>query len=362
MTATAFTEGAETQAPLEINRRFRVRLRPNQLVGAVVAASAVAGVAMPLGGLLPRLGAPIIALVLGMALATVAPTHRFRPGLGFTSRYALQVAIVLLGATISLQQVVRVGASSLPVMFASLASALLAAALLGRGLGVAERLRVLIGVGTGICGASAIAAVSGIVDARASEIRYAISTIFAFNLVAVIAFPPLGHLLGTSQHTFGLWSGTAVNDTSSVVASGFAYGHAAGSYAIIVKLTRTTMIIPISVCLAAVAMRRRRTGSGIERDGHSRAVTVVRRVTPWFLVWFLAASTIDTAGVLGPGVRTGISHVGLGLTTVALAAVGLSSNLREMRQTGTRPLVLGACVWAIVTTTSLAMLAILGLV
>ena len=311
--------------------------------------------ALPLGALVPRIGAPIIGLVLGMAVAGAAPATRIRAQLGLTSRYALQVAIVLLGATISLQEVVRVGGSSVPVMLVTLASALLAAAMLGRRLAVPERVRALIGVGTGICGASAIAAVSRPLEARDSEIRYAISTIFVFNLLAVIVFPIMGHALGMSQHTFGVWAGTAVNDASSVVAAGFAYGHHAASYALVVKLTRTTMIVPISIAILVASQRRRNAAATSQGTSGLSLGATVRDAMPWFLLWFLAASAADTLGLIGANAHVAISHLGLGLTTVALAAVGLASNFGEMRRAGARPLVLGALVWITVSVTSVAL-------
>jgi uncharacterized integral membrane protein (TIGR00698 family) len=229
-------------------------------------------------------------------------------------------------------------------MLASLSSALVGAALLGHFLGVPERLRVLVGVGTAICGASAIAAVSGAVRPKEAELRYAISTIFLFNLVAVLTFPALGHLMGMSQSAFGLWAGTAVNDASSAVAAGLAYGDAAAAHAVIVKLTRTLMIVPISLALAFIAMRR--------ETGESPLRTA-RRAFPWFILFFIAASAARTAGLVGAGATPALTHAGLILTTVAMAAVGLSTDLREMRAAGPRPLVLGALVWVTVASVSL---------
>jgi uncharacterized integral membrane protein (TIGR00698 family) len=318
-----------------------VSVRRGTVAKALAAAAAVTAVALPIGHAVPLLGAPIVALILGMAL----PAGPLRKALGRTSRLSLQAGIVLLGATISLHDVAGVGGASLPVMLASLTSALIGAALLGRFLGVPERLRVLVGVGTAICGASAIAAVSGAVRPKESELRYAISAIFLFNLVAVLTFPALGHLLGMSQPDFGLWAGTAVNDASSAVAAGLAYGDAAGTHAVIVKLTRTLMIVPISLALAYVAVRRDTTGDPPLR--------VARRAFPWFILFFLAASAARTAGLVGDGATPAISHAGLILTTVAMAAVGLSSDLREMRTAGARPLLLGALVWATVAAVSL---------
>ena len=310
------------------------------MVGALAAAAAIAAVALPIGHAVPLLGAPIVALILGMAL----PAGSLRTALGRTSRLSLQAGIVLLGATISLHDVAGIGGASIPVMLASLASALVGAALLGHFLGVPERLRVLVGVGTAICGASAIAAVSGAVRPKEAELRYAISTIFLFNLVAVLTFPALGHLMGMSQSAFGLWAGTAVNDASSAVAAGLAYGDAAAAHAVIVKLTRTLMIVPISLALAFIALRR--------ETGESPLRTA-RRAFPWFILFFIAASAARTAGLVGAGATPAITHAGLILTTVAMAAVGLSSDLREMRAAGPRPLLLGALVWFTVASVSL---------
>jgi uncharacterized integral membrane protein (TIGR00698 family) len=256
----------------------------------------------------------------------------------------LQLAIVLLGTTLALGQVLRVGARSLPVMLGTLAVALAGAAVIGRLLAVSPRLRALIGVGTGICGASAIAAIAGIVEATSAEVAYAISTIFVFNLVAVVLFPPLGHLFHLSQHGFGLWAGTAVNDTSSVVAAAYAFGHAAGAQAVVVKLTRTTLIVPIALALSAL---RSRGGKGRPR-----------RLLPRFLVLFVLASALMTAGLIPAGAHRPLSDAALALITVALAGVGLSSDLGRMRETGVRPLLLGAILWVSVASVSLLLQAL----
>ena len=148
----------------------------------------------------PLIGAPVLAIVLGAIVRAVRrPGDQAAPGLRLASTVVLQVAIVLLGAGIGLTQVFHTGVDSLPVMLGSLAAALAGAALIGRLLGVDGNLRMLIGVGTGICGASAIAAVSAVVDAKRSEIAYAVATIFAFNVIGVISFPLLGRLLGLSD-------------------------------------------------------------------------------------------------------------------------------------------------------------------
>lgn len=318
--------------------------RPRAVFPGLVWTAAVAVPAWGLSRVVPLLGAPVLAILLGAVSSFVRPPgDRARAGIAFSATALLQLAIVLLGATLALGQILRVGARSLPVMLGTLSVALVGAAALGGVLRVNPRLRTLIGVGTGICGASAIAAVSRIIEATQTEIAYAISTIFVFNVVAVIVFPPLGRLFHMSQHGFGLWAGTAVNDTSSVVAAAYAFGHAAGAQAVVVKLTRTTLIVPIALGLSVVRSRARPT-----------------RLMPPFLLFFVLASVLDTAGLVGADARRVLADVAVGLITIALAAVGLGADLAGMRRTGPRPLLLGALLWLAVAAASIGLQALTG--
>jgi uncharacterized integral membrane protein (TIGR00698 family) len=301
--------------------------------------------------MLPLVGAPVIGVVTGAALSAVARRHRtLQPGIRFAASRVLQVAVVILGAQLSLRQVLQVGAGSLPVMLGTFAACLALAYLAGRRLGIAGDVRTLIGFGTAICGASAIAAVSPVVRAKHADIAYAISTIFLFNIAAVLVFPPLGHLLHLSQHAFGLFAGTAVNDTSSVVAASSSYGAAAGHYAVVVKLTRTLLIIP--TCLALGALTSRRTPT---TDGNTPARWHAVRVVPWFLVGFLAAATLNTAGFVPTALHPQIQHLAVFLITVAMSAIGLSTDGAALRKAGPRPLLLGFLLWVGVTATSLCL-------
>jgi uncharacterized integral membrane protein (TIGR00698 family) len=233
-------------------RRRGIRLLPG-----LVLTAAIALVATWLGSLAPLVGAPVFGIVLGVIIAIFLPQGTpVDVGARFAGKRVLQGSVILLGTGLSLAQVATVGVGSLPVMLGTLAVALLGAWGIGLLLRVDGGIRTLVGVGTGICGASAIAATTAVIGAAEADVAYAIGTIFTFNIAAVLLFPAIGHLLGLSQHAFGLWAGTAVNDTSSVVAAGYTYGQAAGSYAVIVKLTRTLMIIPITLVLALVTARR----------------------------------------------------------------------------------------------------------
>jgi uncharacterized integral membrane protein (TIGR00698 family) len=302
--------------------------------------------AVPLGRLVPVVGGPVFGIVFGVLAGLLVPalrSDRLRPGYAFSSKTLLQLSIVVLGTGLSLQQVVKVGGSSLPVMLGTLAIALGGAWLFGRLLGVRGDTQTLIGVGTAICGASAIAATTAAINPKRSSVAYALATIFTFNVVAVLTFPPLGHLMGLSPEAFGLWAGTAINDTSSVVAAGYTYGQQAGDQALVVKLTRSLMLVPIVLALVVLKSRTQPGGQRLPW----------RKLVPLFLIGFLAAAGLRTAGLVPLGWLPTLSLIGTILITAALVAIGLSLRLRELRDTGPRPLLLGAILWVLVATGSL---------
>ncbi|MFD5337473.1 YeiH family protein [Streptomyces hawaiiensis] len=334
-------------------------------VGAVcpglVVAAAVALPASWLGALFPTVGGAVSGIVAGAGVGVVlrrilAPRHseRLRPGFTTAGRHVLQASIVLLGAGLPLGDVLRVGAGSLPVMLGTLAVALGGAWLVGRLLGIDPETRLLIGVGTGICGASAIAAVTAVVNAAQARVAYAMGTIFTFNIAAVLLFPPLGHLLGLSQEAFGLWSGTAINDTSSVVAAAYAYGTPAAAYAVVVKLTRSLMIVPICVILQIWQSRRRRAG---REAAPGRGVW---GAFPLFIVGFLAASAVATLGVVPASWQSAMSATSTFMITMSLAGIGLSLNPSQIRDAGPRPMLLGAVLWIGVGGTAIGLQALTG--
>jgi uncharacterized integral membrane protein (TIGR00698 family) len=343
--------------------------RTARVLPGLVVALAVAAVATLLGHVEPLVGGPVFGIVIGALAATLVPalrTERLAPGYTVAARPVLQLSIVVLGTGLSLRQVLHVGGSSLPVMVGTLTVALAGAWLFGRLLGVRGDTQILIGVGTGICGASAIAATTSVIKAKQEQVAYAIGTIFTFNIAAVLLFPPIGHLLGMSPHSFGLWAGTAINDTSSVVAASFAYGGDAGSYGIVVKLTRTLMLIPVVIFLSIMSARReaRRTaaGSGEQAPAFRLRAMPWRKIVPLFLLGFLAAAALDSLGVIPAGWHSPLSTLGTFLITTALAGIGLSMRLADMRRAGHRPLVLGALLWISVALSSLALQALTGTV
>lgn len=322
-----------------------------KLLPGVALCLVIALVASLLGRLIPVVGAPVFGILIGAAIATVrSPGEPFCEGIAFSGRVLLQWSIVLLGANLSLLEIEHGGASSLPVMLGTLAITLGLSYVFGRLLGLDRDLRRLLGIGTAICGGSAIAAVSSVIDADPSDVAYALATIFLFNVVAVVLFPLLGHAMHLSQAAFGLWAGTAINDTSSVVAAAFSYGHAAGNSAVIVKLTRTLFIVPIVVFYA---WKRIVHARGFEKPVPWRAIM------PWFILWFVVAAALNSFGFIPHVAKAPIGHLALFSIVVALVGVGLSSNIERMRATGYRPLLLGAILWGSIATSSLIIAALM---
>lgn len=333
-------------------------------------AVAIAVVATLIGRYFTILGSAMPAIVIGVLIAIfVKRPASWIPGLKFASTMVLQIAVVVLGTQLSLRQVAEVGVESFPVMISTLTVCLLAAWFLGHAMKIDADVNVLIGVGTAICGASAIAAVSPVVKARNEAIAYAVSTIFLFNVLAVLTFPWLGHALGLTQHEFGLFAGTAVNDTSSVVATAGIYGSAALSFAVVVKLVRTLMIIPISLGLAALEARKEQgwvtdthSSRHSETDAHANS-TLPRisllgafKLIPWFLIGFLLASVLRSLGIVPDAIQAPLAQIAMFFISSAMAAIGLSTDVTGFRKAGLRPLMLGGLLWVIVTATALGVI------
>ncbi len=306
--------------------------------------------ATKLGNLFPIIGGPVFGIVIGIIINnTLGKPKSSIDGITFTSKKILQWAIVVLGAGLSLTKILSTGLDSFSVMIFTLAAAFITAYGVGRLLGIPSKLKTLIGVGTAICGGSAIAAISPIIEADDMEIAYSVSTIFLFNIIAVLIFPPIGHLLGFSGRAFGLWAGTAINDTSSVVAAGYAFSNAAGSYATIVKLTRTTMIIPISLIFAFITAYKKKKES--QKD--SKVNYSFKKIFPWFILWFLVASLLNTLGVFKGNSITYINVLGKFMIVMALSAIGLNTDFKQMIKNGVKPVILGLIVWFSVASVSI---------
>lgn len=315
-----------------------------------------------LGRLFPIIGAPVFAILLGMLLALFYH-HRdkTKEGISFTSKYILQTAVVLLGFGLNLTQIMAVGMQSLPIIVSTVATALLVAYGLQKWLGLDVNTATLVGVGSSICGGSAIAATAPVIKAKDDEIAKAISVIFLFNILAALLFPSLGQLLGLSNEGFAIFAGTAVNDTSSVTATATAWDaiHHSNTLdgATIVKLTRTLAIIPITLGLSLY--RAKKEHENVTEEGFS-----LSKSFPRFILFFLLASLITTL-MTSFGVSADVFHSLKTLSkffiVMAMAAIGLNTNLVKLIKTGGQAILLGAICWVAITLVSLAMQLSLGI-
>lgn len=318
-----------------------------------------------LGLKFPIIGGPVFGILLGMIIAFFRRPAKLEKGIKFTSKYILQYSIILLGFEMNLFNVIRVGGQSLLVMLFTLTSSFVTAYFLGKALKTENSITTLIGVGTSICGGSAIAATAPVIRAKDADVAQAISTIFLFNIIAVFIFPPLGHLLGLSDTGFGMWAGTAINDTSSVVAAGASWSSAAGNntalaFATIVKLTRTLMIVPITLVLAVYTTRKlARAKSEGNSDGDGSFSFV--RVFPWFVLGFVLTAILNTFLPIPEQVSATLVDIGKFMIVMAMSAIGMNTNLKKLLTNGLKPMFLGLCCWFVVAVVSLIVQHFIGM-
>ena len=312
----------------------------------ILLTAAMAAPAWWIGKMFPVIGSPVVGILLGMLLALWKRPEALNPGISYTSKKLLQYAIILIGFDMNLFHVFEVGKQTLLLMVFTLTAAFLSAYVLAKLLKVERNTGILIGVGTAICGGSAIAATAPVIDAEDEDVARSISTIFLFNVIAAFLFPALGHLMHMTDQSFGLWAGTAVNDTSSVVAAGYTFSTAAGDLAVIVKLTRTLMIVPVTLALAFYESRRKSQSGG---SGYRLGA-----IFPWFVLGFLAASVVRTFVPVPEAALSWLVQAGKYLIVMAMAAIGLNTNLPKLVKNGWKPILMGLGCWAVLAATSLA--------
>lgn len=319
-----------------------------------------------LGHAFPVVGGPVFAILAGMIVALVLRQKaRFQPGIAFTSKKILQYAVILLGFGLNLSQIAKVGLLSLPIICSTITVSLLISFLLRKRLSMPGNISVLVGVGSSICGGSAIAATAPVIGADDEEIAQSISVIFLFNILAALFFPTLGGLLGMSNDGFGLFAGTAINDTSSVTAAAATWdtlhgtGGAVLEYATIVKLTRTLAIIPITLALAFWRTWQVKRGGSVSNGSFD-----LKKIFPFFILFFVLASIITTVATLAgadPALFQPFKELSKFFIILAMAAIGLNTDLVKLVKTGGKPILMGACCWAGITCVSLLMQHLEGL-
>ena len=323
----------------------------------VILCLAIAMPAYYLGKQLPLIGGPVFAILMGMIITfLVKDKSKVQSGITYTSKKILQYAVILLGFGMNLSDIVKTGSSSLPIIISTIATSLVVAYVLCKVLKMPSKISTLIGVGSSICGGSAIAATAPVIEADDEEIAQAISVIFLFNILVALIFPTLGGMLGLSNDGFGLFAGSAVNDTSSVTATATAWDGIHGSntldQATIVKLTRTLAIIPITLVLAF-----KRT-----RDAEKSESTFnLKKIFPFFILFFILASVITTVFNLPGNITAPIKDLSKFFIVMAMAAIGLNTNIVKLVKSGAKPIFMGFCCWVAITVVCLSMQALLGL-
>lgn len=322
----------------------------------------IAYIAQVIENILPQhvIGGSVIALFIGMFLNTIIDTENtLKSGITFTSKRLLKFAIILFGASLNISIVLNVGKLSIYVMIFTLLTCFGGGYFIGKALGLNWKMSNLISAGTGICGGSAIAAIAPVIEAEDTDIAYAMSATFLFDMLMIIAFPIMGRAMGLSDMAYGLWTGTAVNDTSSVVAAGFAYSDAAGDFATMVKLTRTLSIIPVVLIFRMIHHRLE-----VKKMGHEYVENkfTISSIVPFFILGFLAMVMLNSLGFISENLSMTLKTISKFLMVAALAAIGLNTQYRDMKKAGINPMVHGFIISLLVVIVAIAVIYFMGLV
>ena len=321
---------------------------------------AVAALSVLVERLIPGelLGASIIALFMGTFINSFFHPDWMKPALKFTSKKILKAAIVLLGASLSIGTIMNVGKMTFFVMIFTFAMCFGGGFFIRKLFGLNWKLSNLISAGTGICGGSAVAAIAPVIDADDKDIAFAMSSTFLFDMVMIALYPIMGKALGMSDIAYGIWAGTSVNDTASVVASGYAFSEAAGDFATMVKLTRTIAIIPTVLVFAYIGTRMKQ--KELQAAGGGKKVNIVK-IIPWFIGGFLALAIINSIGLIPVAVSGVMKSASKFLMVTALAAIGLGTSITDFRKAGLAPMFYGITIDTLVTLTALAVIWCMGL-
>ena len=320
----------------------------------------VAGVSVLVEKLIPGelLGASIIALFMGTIINRFFHPQWVQPALKFTSKKILKAAIVLLGASLSISTIMDVGKMTFFVMIFTFAMCFGGGYFIRKLFGLNWKLSNLISAGTGICGGSAVAAIAPVIDADDKDIAFAMSSTFLFDMVMIALYPVMGKALGMSDIAYGIWAGTSVNDTASVVASGYAFSEAAGDFATMVKLTRTIAIIPTVLVFAYIGTRIKQ--KELKAAGGGQKVKIIK-IIPWFIGGFLLLAVFNSVGGIPVAVSGVVKNTSKFLMVTALAAIGLSTSITDFKKAGLKPMFYGITIDTLVTLTALVVIWCMGL-
>jgi uncharacterized integral membrane protein (TIGR00698 family) len=296
---------------------------------------------------LAMLSPMIVAIVIGMVIRNIGIVpDSARPGILFSMRRILRLAIILLGLQLTAYQLISVGGTGLAIVATSLASTFLFTTWLGRRIGIDPKLAQLIAAGTSICGASAVVATNAVTQAPDDDVVYAVACVTVFGSLAMLLYPAAAVFLHMDAHAFGLWTGASIHEIAQVVAASFQLGQGAGEIGTIVKLSRVIMLAPM-VLLLGFALRRRATGNGD---------TTARPPLPWFVVGFVAMIAVNSLITIAPAIKADVAQTTTFLLALALAGMGLETNFRKLKAKGMAPLLLAAASWLFIGSVSLGLI------
>ena len=296
--------------------------------------------------LVDLIGIALISLILGMILNPIVSKYQsFNKGIDWTSKKLLKIGIIFAGISLSFSQVFEAGKYALILMAFTLTTAFGVGYLCRKIFKINWKLSSLLSVSTAICGGTAVATLGPVIEAENKDVAYALSATFLFDLITVIAFPWIGKLMMLSDTSYGLWVGTAVNDTSSVVAAGYAFSEAAGALATIVKLTRTLFIVPVVIIFSWIyAKKQKQNNNNNNNNSQTKRKVEIGKIFPWFILGFLLFVGIRSSGLLPDSIVGNISDLSKFLMATSLAAIGLKTNIKEVSGVGIKPMIAGVII------------------
>ncbi len=330
-----------------------------QNLPGLLLSAGVALIAMFLSSLIPGdiIGATVMALLVGIALNPLLNKYKqFNPGVNYSGKMILRIGIILMGVNMNFADVLSVGKYSLFIMTFTMATAFGAGNLIGKLFGMNWKLTNLLSISTAICGGSAVAAVGPVIKAKDEDVAYAISSTFIFDVITVVVFPWIGMAIGMSAAGYGLWTGTSVNDTSSVVAAGYAFSELAGNTAVIVKLTRTLFIIPFVLMFSLINERIEAKAAG----SRGRTPVNMRKIFPYFVIFFLVMVALRSTGIIPINMVPALSSTSKFFMVMALSAIGLKTSFGDIKDIGFKPMILGFIVDTLVVFVSMGVLILTG--
>jgi uncharacterized integral membrane protein (TIGR00698 family) len=332
--------------------RAALAIAPGLLLTSAVAASAYGLRQLP--GM-ATFSPMILAILIGIAVHNLVGIPAIaRPGVTFGLRRLLRIAIVLLGLQLTVTQVIEVGGRGIGIIAATLLATFAFTVWTGRLLGVDRKLAQLIAAGTSICGASAVIATNTVTNAPDEDVAYAVACVTVFGSVAMFTYPLLPGLLHLDPHAFGLWTGASIHEIAQVVAAAFQDGQKAGEFGTIAKLSRVMLLAPVVIALGLIAAR------SAGKNAPPAEASSVRPPMPWFVFGFVALVGINSLISIPAEVKIWVTTATTFLLSVALAAMGLETDVRKLTAKGLRPALLGALAFLFIAGFSLTLIKLIG--